>query len=527
MRILSFIVWLWVVFGVAGCAQPTFTAQDKVNAFPDHFDYGVNLGYFPPHYEDKALAALVHGTPDGRPEGFGVGSIRVGLFSWFLEQWGYDARLPHFRYYDSIGIRNVVAIIGFPSEQQRESAEYCPGARSALFAGLYEPIWDNGENGTPVNEQNTYALSIWKAVQTYKGLIKVYEVWNEPDIDLGGNAWKTPGMPGNWWEQPPAPCDLTLKAPVFHYIRLLRISWEIVKSVDPQAFVAVGGLGWPAFLDAVCRYTDNPDSGRVQLPEFPLKGGAWFDCMSFHAYPHLDNSMREWRNELNGFYYYRHSDAGIDGLWRLRARFDTVLQHHGFNNLVFPQKTWICTEYNIPRKTFGDFIGSDEAQSNFIVKSFISAQMQGIKQMHLYSLADEKPEQEATGEFAYMGLFKNLNGMRPFQAEPTEAAWAYKTTATLLASARFDPLRTAEMALPKGVRGAAFVHPDGTYTYTLWAECRQDRSEAAAAGYTFPASWPIRGLTLRNRWYAKDGQERLISGNSLQLDGGVVFVRLK
>lgn len=80
-----------------------------------------------------------------------------------------------------------------------------------------------------------------------------------------------------------------MKAPPF-YIRTLRISYEVIKSVDPDALVAVGGLGWPSFLDVICRYTDEPFEGGEEPDRYPLKGGAYFDCMSFDSYPHLDNS---------------------------------------------------------------------------------------------------------------------------------------------------------------------------------------------------------------------------------------------
>jgi hypothetical protein len=35
--------------------------------------------------------------------------------------------------------------------------------------------------------------------------------------------------------------------------------------------------------------------------------------------------------------------------------------------------------------------------------------MNDMAQMHVYSIADEKPEKKADNEFAYMGLFKNLD----------------------------------------------------------------------------------------------------------------------
>lgn len=505
------------------CSQPHYTANNVVPPFTGGFDYGTNLGYFPPFYMDKELAALAHGTPDGKVPGIGVTAIRPGLFDYFLDQWGFDIRKPHFQYYDSIGLRNTVAIIGFPAERNRDSAFYCPGERSEMFRNLYEPIWDKGENGTPVNDKNAYALYVWKAATTYKGLIKIWEVWNEPDIDTGGNAWKTPGTPGNWWDKAPAPCDTKLKSPAYFYIRTLRISYEVIKSIDPQSFIAVGGLGWPSYLDVICRYTDEPDSGRV-VSKYPLKGGAYFDCMSFHSYPHLDNSMREWSNSLNGFRYFRHSDAAVDGLWALRDKFGRVLNKYGYNDTIYPQKLWICTEYNVPRKAFGDYIGSDVAQVNFVVKALVTAQMRGVAQMHLYSLSDEKPENQADGEFSYMGLFKNLNNVKPFEGEANAVAYALKTTQALLGNTRFDPVRTALLQLPVKVRGAAFRAESGQFTYVLWAITNKDKDESAEAIYVFPKGLNLKWLDQKNWDFSRTGAHQSVDAVHVRLSGSPVFL---
>ncbi len=503
------------------CSQPT--AQDSVPCFDEPFGYGVNLGYFPPHFEDKALAALVHGTPDGAEAGTGINTIRPGLYAHFLEQWGYDARLPHFEYYKKIGLDNIVAIIGFPSEKQRDTILYDLKNPSALFRNLYEPIWDNGANGTPINENNPYAVYVWKMARMYKGLIKIWEVWNEPDYGLQGNEWKAKGQPGNWWENNPTPAETNLHAPIFGYIRTLRISYEVIKSIDPQALVAVGGLGWPPYLDAICRNTDNPDNGVVK-DEFPLKGGAYFDCMSYHCYPHLDNSTRQWSNTLNGFKYTRHSDAAVAGLWQKKRDFDVVLNKHGFDNRIYPKKHWICTEYNVPRKRFGEYMGSDLAQINFVIKSLVTAQVQGVAQMHLYSLADDQPEATATGEFAYMGLFKNLNGVKKGAAEPNLEAFAVHTTALLLDSTRYDSIQTSRLNIPKDLDGAAFKKTNGQFVYVLWARTQTDLEETAQGSFTFPANMEPKKLRKYAWDYSKTRQSEVQEGKTVLLNGSPVFL---
>lgn len=508
-------IFLCFLLAFPACFQPSFTANDIVPPMAGMFDYGSNMGFFLPSYGDKALAALA--------KEYGATSIRPGLFHHFLDKWGYDSRKTHFQFYDSIGLRNLVAIIGFPAESVRDPAYYCLNDRSELFNNLYKPIWDNGENGTPVNDANPYALYIWKMATTYKGLIKTYEVWNEPDLDTG-NGWLQPGQPGNWWENAPLPCETKLKSPPFYYIRTLRISYEVIKRVDRDALIAVGGLGWPSYLDVICRYTDEPFEGKEITGQYPFKGGAYFDCLSFHCYPHLDNSLRRWDEVQGKFQNFRHSDAAVDGVWAQKSKFNTVLDKHGYNNTVYPKKHWICSEFNIPRRAFGEYIGSEAAQVNFLIKTLVSAQMNGMKQMHVYSIADEKQEIKPENEFAYMGLFQNLDKVPAGKAQPNAIAWAMKTTSELLANTKYSPARTEAMKLPNHVRGAAFRDKQGQFIYVLWAVTSQDQDETAEAEYAFPPEFTLKYVEAKPWNYSQSGAHYLMNAKQLKLTGSPVFL---
>lgn len=495
------------------CSPPDYTANDYVRPLSGNFDYGVNMGYFPPYYDDAALAKLARD--------WGAGSIRPGLFHHFLETWGYESRLHEFRYYDSIGLRNVVAILGFPSPNARDTSCYCPGEPSTVFTGLYTPIWDDGANGTPVNDNNPYALYIWKTGTTYKGLIKIYEVWNEPDFDYG-KGMMVPGQPGNWWENAPQACETRLKSPVFHYIRMLRITYEVMKNADPDALIAVGGLGWPAYLDAICRYTDEPVAGRIHDKHYPFRGGAYFDCMSFHSYPHLGCLMQKEMDSPGRMNWKRHSDAATEGLWDLQNNMQKVLEKHGYNHRIYPRKHWICTEFNIPRRQVGDYIGSDTAQVNFLLKALIGARIRGVAQMHIYSLADEN--NVANPEFSFMGLFNNLQNVPIGQAQPQASAYALKTISTLLDGTVYDSLQTARLRLPETVSGAAFRHADGRITWVLWAKTSLDRIENTPFLYSFPREIETVNLEARYWDYARTLERHRISGRTVRLSGCPVFL---
>ena len=309
-------------------AQNGQTANDFVPAYDGHFRPGSNLGYFPP-WKDTDLADIAAGNPAANIPGVGVRSIRPSLTEDFLETWGYDSRVENYQYYFNLDLKELTNIVGFPAPWHQDPTYHCSEYQSEMFANLYTDIWDDGQNGTPVNDDNYLALYLYKVVTQYKDFIRFWEIWNEPGFDYtGARGWLPPGAEGNWWENNPDPCDYKLRAPIFHYVRTLRISYEVIKTLDPDAYITVAGTGFPSFLDAILRNTDNPVDGSV-TEEYPLQGGAYFDVMGFHSYPHLDGSLREWSNDIFDFIYYRHSDAAAEGILRRQQNFQTVLDNYG------------------------------------------------------------------------------------------------------------------------------------------------------------------------------------------------------
>ena len=262
-----------------------------------------------------------------------------------------------FKFYNSLGIKDNTVFLEKPSDAHRDKNKYdgC-GDQSMIFTNLYQPIWDGGANNTPINDNNYYALYVYNTVLLYKDYVKFWEIVNEPDYDFGANGWKGPGQPGNWFDKNPSACELVnLKAPIFYYNRMLRISYEVIKSIDPTALVAPGGIGYPGFLDAILRNTDNPSGGAV-TSDYPNKGGAYFDVLSYHKYP-----MYDLKNN-------RHSDAAAADVVSAKGDFQAVLSKYGYGG-TYPNKLWIVTESNIPRKPIGEFIGGDDVQRNFLIKN--------------------------------------------------------------------------------------------------------------------------------------------------------------
>ncbi|MEK7257572.1 MAG: hypothetical protein AAB316_22645 [Bacteroidota bacterium] len=512
---------LWSAFPLF--AQINFTANQTVPSYDGAFRPGANMGWYAP-WTDDWLADIAAGNPSVNVEGAGVKAFRPFLPEHFLEDWGYDIRLSTFQHYDELGLKDNTVVIGYPKAGHRDPAWYCPWEQSHLFANMYLPIWDGGANGTPVNDQNYYALYVYKMVSVYKDYVGFWEVWNEPDQDYTGNGWKPLGWQGNWWENTPQPCDYALKAPVQHYVRLLRITYEVVKSLDPEAYVAIGGLGYPSFLDVILRNTDNPNGGSP-TPEFPNYGGAWFDAFAYHSYPHIDGSLRHWDNNIMGFAYDRHSDAAAAGVFRLKKEFEKVLEDRGYDGATFPRKACIMTEGNLPRFSYGDYIGTPETQRNFILKTLAQCEMNNIDQYDVFIMSDFLPEGQGGGAFEYMGLYKWLSAYLPYQTEKNDLAIAYKTFADLAFNKRFDSARTSLLNMPQGAGGVAFRDTSpGNFTYVLWAKTHTAQSENVTYIYFPPAELGLTDIKIR-KWNYSETKDSVTSDAMLiKLLASPIFV---
>ncbi len=460
-------------------AQINYTANDQVPEYNEEFGYGTNMGYNPP-YTDEQIAEIAIGLDSDGIHGAGVNTLRPGLWEFFLEAWGYDIRTDAFDYYGELGMKNNVAIVGYPSDEHRDKTVHCETNDSKVFDNLWEPIWDDGSDGTPVNEENYLANYLYKLVPLYGDNIKFYEIWNEPDFDYGGNAWKPRGVEGNWYENDPDPCSYALGAPIWYYVRMLRVSYEVIKHHNPDALVCTGGVGFPSFMDAVLRYSDNPDGGKV-TPEYPLRGGAFFDVLSFHSYPHLEG-IRTWDLETNDFKYERHSDKAAQLYVQKKRDFENLLADYGYDGDTYPEKIYITTECNIPRKKFKDHIGSEEASRNFNMKALVLSHKEDIKQYYIYNIAEDGIPNDYSPEFNFMGLYEPIMNREVYTHEYTQGGIAFKTTSEVLRGYKYNPEKTQELIESiEFSEGAVFENEDGELIISAWAETRVDESEEASS----------------------------------------------
>lgn len=511
-----------LLFAVLNFAQINFSANQEVKPYLGGFRTGVNFGYYQ-GWTDEQLAAISIGDESLGQPGAGMTSLRLTLPDHFLEFYDYDIRKEAFEYYAHLGADENVLFIGHPSDEHRDRTTYCPGEPSQAFKNMFTPIWDNGEHGTPVNDENIYALYVYNLVMIYNDQVRFWEVMNEPDEDYSGNGWKSREYAGNWFENVPDPCDFKLRAPIQHYVRMLRITYEVVKKFAPEDYVAVGGLGSPGFLDLILRHTDNPEGGRPSAA-YPNYGGAWFDAMSYHVYPHIDGQMREWSNEAGGFVYERNSDRAVDRVLEKKQEFSEVLDQYGYNGQPYPEKIWLITETNVPRKGF-NYYGSNAFQRNYFLKTAVMGQRAGLSQVHWYQLGDHTKDEWARSEFELMGLYGSLAHSTFKEAPAHEAAIASRTLTRQTEGYTFNAQLTESLQLPPEVRGAAFTHPQKEPLYILWSITVKDQSEAAFYRYNFPDELVQGDVKILPWHYSTTQATEYANANEVPLGGNPVFIQ--
>jgi len=280
-----------------------------------------------------------------------------------------------------------------------------PG-KYTLPAGLNLPIFADGTDvykpGAKANPNNYFADYMVDMVSRYKGKIHLWQVWNEPDYpsgDLGAGSKTSDGRQRYW------------SGSVQDYVRLLKVAHTVVKGIDPQARITLGGLGYESYLAAIL------ENG----------GAAYFDVVDFHAY---GSDTRTSNGVLN-------SDWGFLG--RYRAMKETLAKK-GVTG-----KTFSCSETG--------FTSDDaEEQARYVPKLFAAAIAQGDVEAVQWAVFTNPGHRN-------MGLIDQVT-----LSKKTLGYTAYQVAAGQLTGARLESNLTAE-----GVQGYRFTRADGKPLYVLWA----------------------------------------------------------
>ncbi|EGC38513.1 hypothetical protein DICPUDRAFT_86501 [Dictyostelium purpureum] len=406
-HLLNFLILNILIVFVVAQKSGTYNGPQYTN--------GINAGY-KEGWSNSDLGPLMGEA--------GIRSQRMKFPCTFFQKYGYKILYDN----NSFGSAKLAGQSNFTA-----FITYDHGNDSFVPAKIYEPIWDDNNN---VNKGNEFAYCVYQIVTTYKADVKIYEIFNEPDWV---SDWK---VVSTWATSPPL--DLPrFGGNIYSYIRLLRIAWEVAKSVDPTCFIAVGGLGYPNFLDAILRYSDT--AGNLD----PLSLGInYIDAVSTHFYPMYGTSKT-------------NSDAYLTAYIELQNSFKQVAKRHSLNAI------WIVTETGVATKSGDGYYGSEELARNYFLKLPSISTTLGVRQNHIFILGDTNSGSNA---FANMGLFYDYQNVDKDKAIIKPSSKGLKTWDLHLSNRTLDPSSTESIQskMPSGV--VAYAYNDGlSLCYLIWA----------------------------------------------------------
>lgn len=419
---------------------------------PKYFRFGVNGGYYGPGIDRRESSQMSIAA--------GANSLRTTLPEYYLTKWGDGIESGDYASYLPLGLGHHVCFLIGPTREHSTAPSSAQDYELDHYSpkNLYEPIFlASGE----VNPDNYWAAYVERVAKTYGQYLDLYEVWNEPD-QVGGNWQATT----TWETDPPKPADLVWwNDSVFSYIRMLRITHEVVHRFDSDASVTVGGVGYGAFLSAILRYTDEPKAGAVNA-DYPEKGGKYLDVVSYHYYPVFGGGS---------------SDKGVDGLIAARDDYAKRVAAAGAG-----ERQYVVTESGAPRYAVGGNPGGADYAASYLVKAMTLGHYEGLIGIDWFAQGDGAAIGASMDSFAYMGLYFDYSkATQPSETKISPQGQAYAWLSTWLPNSAADSDALAALALPATVRGAAFK-TDAGRLYVLWAKTEGD--ESATASFALPAT---------------------------------------
>ena len=443
---------------------------------------GNGLGYVGNGWDDARMSNLSSLA--------GYDGQRKKLPEQHLVNWGWGIEVGDCMTNTKLGILDVIGYLATPTKAH--SSNVSSNAELCYPDNLYEPIWLADGN---VNPLNYWANYVYNVVSNYKDYIKIWETWNEPDYTTNYNNV------GKWKTSPPNPEDLShWYGTIFQYIRLLRITYEVAKKVDPDCFVATGGLGYSEFLDAILRYTDNPDEGKV-TDEYPAFGGAYFDCDAYHQYPQYGVTDIETGEAYN--------DNGSDSLAKkvviLKKNHEYTIKQYGFDGVIYPKKIYVNTETGVSSKEKSGSVGGDLVRRNWVIKLALYCIEYDVKQHHMLVLTGD------TGDYDSLGKYSSIE--EGFKKLKSSSKGRFALQKIKLGKFEFDESETIKFRnnLPAGLTGIAlrrkFEKEEGEdyygYMYSVWVYCEkeevaEEREIQLDIGDSLKVDWLGNEVNLKN-----------------------------
>lgn len=349
-RLLAFVVFASLIVLILQAPHPVPAAPEQAIQPLDNAPFGIN-SHLASRYPDLHTMNL----PADLIQLSGAGWAREDLH-WYRVQpdpytwdWSFiDAAVQELVLRDI----EIVGVIGHP------------------------PGWATPYTGDRADQISFYApdpqqfAAFSKAlVQRYGNYIKYWEIWNEPD------------HPAFWLPQPDAAA----------YARMLKLTSQAIRSVDPEAKILIGGI--------------NPyDTAFLQTV---IDEGAWesFDILAVH--PYVDPASPEYGNLI----------ASSDAVKALASKYGT-------KPLWVTEVGWASGNGDRDESN----TANAESQASYLVRSLLLLWQSGAERIFWYTLKDDP--HNPYGLIAYGDSYKDYSILKP-------AFHAFRTLNQTVANAEF------------------------------------------------------------------------------------------
>ena len=336
------------------------------------------------------------------------------------------------------------------------AAELAAG-REVIGLLIGTPVWAAAPDQAP-GSRAVPDMAAWEAfarrmAQHYRGRIRHWVIWNEPDV------WQE-RHPGKTWD-----------GTVEDYALLLKTAYGAIKGVDPSMQVYVAGMTY--YWDwehGRRRYLDRLLETIAADPE-ARAAGYFFDGVVYHLYftpRQTSDVLAETRQSL--------------------ARYGMTGKQIWINETNAPpsddpqEPPWSAPRFRI----------SLEEQAAFIIQQFSLAFAGGASRVEVYKLRNTADHPESIEPF---GLLRADDSPRP-------AFDAFKTATTHLAG-----FTSARLERQGGVTAVTFERGDRATT-VLWSEGVISR---AIIYHAFAASGATRSRAIGDQAFAGDRGPRIRS----------------
>jgi hypothetical protein len=282
----------------------------------------------------------------------------------------------------------------------------------------------------PPDNPDDFADFVRETVSHFKGRVNKWEIWNEPN--LGINFFKPFSDPQK-------------------YSEILRVGFNEVKSVDPDAVVSFGGVLMPDY-EIEPSGVEFIDSVFNVMPE----AGNYFDVLAFHPYmyPYPPSIPPEQESPPSQGSIITMIDSIKENLSDRGA---------GEKPLWITEVGWPVVK-NI----------TEELQAAYLIRSLLLSAVKGVEIYCWYTTYDEDgtlfPEAEN-----YFGLIKHYNPELKDEAEPKLAYVALKNLSSISKGfyIMFDDYKMSE-----NVYKVTLVNPvTDDKLYVLWTDNFTQKTE--------------------------------------------------